>query len=118
MASFGTQEMSERDEVDFRVLRAISANPEMTQRQLAKSAGISLGAVNYCLKALAEKGLVKVQNFQASDRKLRYAYILTPRGAAAKGRLAIRFLKQKLGEYDLLEKEITKLIEEYGSETN
>lgn len=117
MKTFGNQEMSaqgmsERDEVDFRVLRALSADPEMSQRQLAKSAGVSLGAVNYCLKALVEKGLVKVQNFRASDNKLRYAYVLTPQGASTKGRLAMRFLKRKLQEYERLQAEIAEVMQE------
>ncbi len=106
MTGTSNELMSEREEVDFRVLRALSADPELSQRQLAESAGISLGAVNYCLKALAEKGLVKVQNFRASDNKLRYAYVLTPQGATAKGRLALRFLRRKLSEYEQLQIEI------------
>lgn len=114
MATLSNEDMTEREEVDFRVLRALSADPEMSQRQLAKTAGVSLGAVNYCLKALAEKGLVKVQNFQASDNKLRYAYVLTPQGATAKGRLALRFLRRKLDEYERLQAEIEAVSKEIG----
>jgi EPS-associated MarR family transcriptional regulator len=98
--------MSERDEIDFRLLRALSIDPELSQRQLAESAGISLGAVNYCLKALAEKGLVKVQNFRASNNKLRYAYILTPHGMSERIRLTRSFLDRKLAEYEKLKREI------------
>ncbi len=116
MATLGNDGMTEREEVDFRVLRALSADPEMSQRQVAQSAGISLGAVNYCLKALTEKGLVKVQNFRASDNKLRYAYVLTPQGAAAKGRLALKFLRRKLNEYEQLKAEIESVRKEIGSD--
>jgi EPS-associated MarR family transcriptional regulator len=118
MATTSNDSMSEREEVDFRVLRALSADPEMSQRQLAQSAGISLGAVNYCLKALAEKGLVKVQNFRASDKKMRYAYILTPQGAAAKGRLALRFLRRKLDEYEQIQAEIEAVKQEIENDGN
>jgi EPS-associated MarR family transcriptional regulator len=105
--------MTEREEVDFRLLRALSTDPKLSQRELAKAAGVSLGAVNYCLRALAEKGHLKVQNFRASDNKLRYAYVLTPQGASAKGLLALRFLKRKLHEYERLQLEIDEVIREF-----
>lgn len=110
MTTLSNEEMTEREEVDFRVLRALSADPEMSQRQLAQTAGVSLGAVNYCLKALAEKGLVKVQNFRASGNKLRYAYVLTPQGIGEKIRLTRGFLDRKLAEYDQLRKEIDEVM--------
>ncbi|ROT99089.1 MarR family EPS-associated transcriptional regulator [Histidinibacterium lentulum] len=97
---------SERDTV---LLRALDAGPDLSQRDLARQTGISLGAVNFCLRALAEKGLVKVRNFQASDRKLRYAYVLTPAGIEAKTRLTARFLKRKIAEYERLQAEIAEL---------
>lgn len=118
MATIRHEVMTEREEVDLRVLRALSAEPEMSQRQLAQTAGVSLGAVNYCLKALAEKGLVKVQNFRASDNKLRYAYVLTPQGAKAKGSLALRFLRRKLNEYERLKADISQLIKEVEAEND
>ncbi|XWN31280.1 MAG: MarR family EPS-associated transcriptional regulator [Devosia sp.] len=93
----------------FRIMRLLDAKPDLTQRQLASELGISLGAVNYCLKALAAKGYVKVNNFRESERKLRYAYVLTPRGALAKARLANRFLRRKLAEYEALKAEIAAL---------
>jgi EPS-associated MarR family transcriptional regulator len=114
MATHSNENMTEREEVDYRVLRALSADPEMSQRQLAQTAGVSLGAVNYCVRALAEKGLVKVKNFRASDNKLRYAYVLTPHGATAKGRLAIKFLHRKLVEYERLRAEIESVRNEIG----
>ena len=107
--------MTEREEVDFRVLRALSVDPEMSQRQVAQSAGISLGAVNYCIKALAEKGLVKVQNFRASDNKLRYAYVLTPKGLREKIRLTRSFLDRKLSDYEKLREEIADVMRDFDS---
>jgi EPS-associated MarR family transcriptional regulator len=103
--------LSDRDTV---LLRALDASPDLSQRDLALRTGISLGAVNYCLKALAEKGLVKVRNFQASNRKLRYAYVLTPAGIEAKTRLTARFLKRKVAEYERLQAEIAELEAELG----
>jgi EPS-associated MarR family transcriptional regulator len=116
VATIINQVMTEREEVDFRVLRALSLDPEVTQRQLAKTAGVSLGAVNYCLRALAEKGLVKVQNFRASDNKVRYTYVLTPQGATAKGLLALRFLRRKLEEYEQLQREIEEVMRDCASD--
>jgi EPS-associated MarR family transcriptional regulator len=99
MASLDHDQMTEREELDFRVMRALASDPEMSQRQIAQMAGISLGAVNYCLKALAEKGLVKVKNFRASNNKMRYAYVLTPQGITGKAQLTRRFITHKLEEY-------------------
>ena len=81
----------------------------MTQRELAKALGISLGGVNYCLKALMDKGWVKMQNFSANERKLSYAYLLTPAGVAEKLALTARFLKRKIQEYEDLKAEIDAL---------
>lgn len=87
----------------------------MTQRELAQRLGLSLGRVNYCLAALAEKGLIKIDNFRASETKWRYAYVLTPQGIVAKTALAGRFLARKLREYDALRAEIEALTAEAGS---
>ena len=81
----------------------------MSQRALSRELGISLGSVNFCLNALVEKGQVKINNFRASDRKPRYAYVLTPKGVAEKTALASRFLRRKLEEYDALKAEIESL---------
>lgn len=97
------------DDIRFRVMRELEGNPELSQRELAKSLGISLGIVNYCLKALVEKGQVKVQNFRASDNKLRYAYVMTPQGLSAKAALTARFLKRRVAEYEALKAEIEAL---------
>ncbi|MGJ8555923.1 MAG: MarR family EPS-associated transcriptional regulator [Sulfitobacter geojensis] len=94
------------EDVHFRVLRVLSDRPGLSQREIAQELGVSLGAVNYCLRALVEKGQIKVQNFRASDNKLRYAYILTPRGIAQKAQLTGAFLKRKIAEYEALKAEI------------
>jgi len=93
----------------LKVLRLLEANPQMNQRDLAAALGVSLGKTNYCLKALLEKGLLKVQNFQSSKRKLAYAYLLTPAGVSEKAALTARFLKRKIVEYEQLKAEIKSL---------
>ena len=92
----------------FEVLRKINKKPNYSQRKLAKELGFSLGKLNYCLKALQEKGLVKVQNFKKNPDKLNYIYLLTPKGVAEKTRLTIDFMKRKMKEYDELKKELKK----------
>lgn len=93
----------------FTVLRLLQANPQMTQRDLAQALGVSLGKTNYCLKALLDKGLLKVHNFQSSQRKLAYAYLLTPSGIAEKAALTGRFLQRKMDEFEALRAEIESL---------
>jgi len=100
------QELSDRAEVRFRVMRALEQNPQLSQRDLSRELGISLGGINFCVKALIAKGAIKVENFRASDNKMRYAYILTPDGMAEKARMTTRFLQRKLREYDALKAEI------------
>ena len=90
----------------FNVLRKIKSKPNSTQRELAEELGFSLGKLNYCLKALKNKGLIKMQNFGKNPYKLNYIYVLTPRGIAAKTKLTINFMKRKMQEYDELKKEI------------
>ena len=90
-------------------MRLLDANPEMTQRELAEALGVSLGAANYCLKALVEKGWVKLENFQNNPNKMGYLYLLTPIGMAAKTTLTARFLRRKLAEYEALKSEIEQL---------
>lgn len=97
------------DERNLKALRLLDQNPEMTQRELAEALGVSLGAANYCLKALVEKGWVKLENFQKNPKKLGYLYLLTPTGIAAKTQLTARFLNQKLREYKELKAEIDEL---------
>ena len=105
-----------RDELRFRVLRALEANPQLSQRQLAAELGVSLGGVNYALKALVERGFVKAGNFRKSGNKVAYLYVLTPQGVAEKASLATAFLGRKLEEYEVLKQEIEALKGEVGSE--
>ena len=102
------------DESRYRILKELEANPEISQRELARSLGISLGKVNYCLKALIDKGMVKAGNFSRSDQKSRYLYQLTPQGVEHKAKVTARFLKLKLDEYDALQQEIEELRREVG----
>lgn len=97
------------EDAHFRVLRLLEQNPELSQRDVAKALGISLGAANYVLRALVEKGQIKIQNFRTSKNKLRYAYILTPSGIDAKTRLTLCFLKRKYVEFESLKAEIEGL---------
>ncbi len=90
----------------FNVLRKIKSNPNSSQRELASELGFSLGKLNYCLKALSQKGLIKIKNFQKNPNKIGYSYILTPKGFAAKTRLTLNFMKRKMKEYDELKMEI------------
>ena len=96
-------------EVRLRVLRALEGNPELTQRQLAAELGMSLGGVNYAVKALVERGYVKVKNFSRSDSKISYLYLLTPSGFAEKAAVAAALLSRKLEEYEVLIGEIDDL---------
>ena len=104
-----------RDELRLRVLRALESNPELSQRQLAAELGVSLGGVNYALKALVERGFVKAGNFRKSGNKVAYLYVLTPQGVAEKASLATAFLGRKLEEYEVLRQEIEALKGEVGS---
>jgi EPS-associated MarR family transcriptional regulator len=101
-----------QEEARFQILRLLHENPELTQRGLGEQVGISLGAVNYCLRALIERGLVKAGNFSRNPNKLGYAYVLTPAGIAEKTLLTGRFLSRKLAEYDALRVEIDALSRE------
>ena len=90
-------------------MRLIQENPQLTQRDLARQLGVSLGKANYCLKALVEKGFVKAENFQRSDHKLAYAYLLTPSGIEEKARVTVAFLRRKIQEFEALKAEIEGL---------
>ena len=98
-----------QEDTYFRVLRLLQDNPDMTQREIAQSLGLSTSGLNYCLKALIDKGWVKVHNFSQSKNKFGYIYVLTPEGIAEKLALTSRFLKRKLSEYDALRTEIDGL---------
>ena len=96
------------DQDHFNVLRKINSKPNSTQRELAEELGFSLGKLNYCLKALKTKGLIKMKNFEQNPNKINYIYVLTPRGIAAKAKLTLNFMKRKMKEYDELRKEIKR----------
>ena len=104
------------EDIRFRVMREFEADPMLSQRDLARSLGISLGVVNYCLKGLIEKGQVKVGNFRASGNKLRYTYVLTPRGVLTKAKLTKAFLKRRIAEHEALVAEIEALQQEINPE--
>ena len=101
--------LTSQDEVQLKVLRMLHEQPDLSQRNLAKELGVSLGGINYCFKALLEKGWVKLDNFSQSKHKFGYVYLLTPSGLANKSRLTVCFLKRKITEYERLQKEIEVL---------
>lgn len=99
----------ESEDLHFRVLRILHAVPDLSQRDLADRLGVSNGKLNYCLRALIDKGLVKLGNFAQSKHHFGYAYLLTPAGIAEKAALTGRFLKRKMAEYEALQAEIEAL---------
>ena len=100
--------MNKLNEEDFKILRTINKKSKFTQRELANELGFSLGKLNYCLKALKDKGLIKLKNFKKNKSKLNYIYILTPKGISEKTKLTINFMKRKMNEYDELKNELEK----------
>ena len=90
---------------DLNILRSIQNNPRVSQRELSKKLGFSLGKINYCLLTLKSKGLIKINNFKKNNNKLNYLYLLTPKGLVEKTNLTIKFMKIKMHEYDELQKE-------------
>ena len=99
--------MNEEQEI-LNVLRKIKRNPDASQRKLANDLGFSLGKLNYCLKALKQKGLIKMNNFKKNPKKINYIYALTPKGISHKARLTLNFMKLKMQEYDELKSESKK----------
>ena len=98
--------MKQKIEDQFEVLRKINIKSNITQRELANDLGFSLGKLNYCLRELKNKGLIKIENFKRNPNKINYIYILTPKGLAKKTKLTINFMKRKMKEYEELKKEI------------
>ena len=96
------------DLISYQNLRKINKKPKATQRELAEELGFSLGKLNYCLKALKLKGLIKINNFRKNPNKLNYIYVLTPRGITEKTKLTLNFMKKRMKEYDELKKEVEK----------
>ena len=103
------QDSQAENEIELRLLAKLQERPNVSQRGLAADLGVSLGSINFCLKALTARGLVKAENFSKSNKKLGYAYWLTPSGIAAKSRLTASFLKRKRAEYQRLANEIADL---------
>ena len=91
------------------VLRKIKEDDKITQRKLANKLGFSLGKLNYCLKALRDKGYIKIANFKKNPNKIKYLYLITPKGVSQKAKLTIMFMKRKMREYDELKKELKDL---------
>jgi|SRR3569623_323531 len=104
------------DETRYRLLKLLESKPELSQRELASEMGMSLGKVNYCLRAVMERGWVKVKNFTRHPNKRVYAYYLTAKGVEEKGKVTVRFLKRKLTEYEELKEEIERLQREAATE--
>ena len=99
--------MNKQNQDNFEVLRKIYKNPDASQREMAEELGFSLGKLNYCLKALKDKGLVKIRNFRKKKDKIAYIqYVLTPKGISERTKLTLNFMKRKMKEYDDLKKEI------------
>jgi EPS-associated MarR family transcriptional regulator len=96
-------------EIYLDILRKIEKKPELSQRELAKELGFSLGKLNYCLKELKKKGHIKIKGFKKNPKKINYLYILTPKGLSEKTKLTINFMKRKMEEYDQLKQEIDEL---------
>lgn len=101
-----------REDARFRILRLLEAQPDLSQRQIAEALGISLGSVNFCLRGLADRGMVKIRNFRRSKNRMGYAYLLTPRGLAEKTALTAAFLARRMREYEALRAEIDAIEED------
>jgi EPS-associated MarR family transcriptional regulator len=104
------------EEIHYKLMRMVQANPQISQREAARELGVSLGKVNYCLRALVRRGWVKATNFKNSQNKAAYMYLLTPRGLEQKASLTVRFLSVKLREYEALRVEIEQMRQESGIE--
>ena len=101
-----------KDEDRYKILKLLSDNADLNQRQLADALGVSLGKTNYCLKALIEKGMIKAGNFRSNPNKGSYAYLLTPKGIDEKARVTLRFLNRKQSKYEALQVELEELRQE------
>lgn len=105
-----------QEELRLRVMHVLEDNPEASQRDIAKELGVSLGSVNFCVKALVDIGFLKLNNFVKSNKKMGYAYILTPEGMGEKAAIIARFLKRKMNEYEMLREEIEQLKREVSND--
>jgi len=104
-----------KDEIAYKLLKLIEAEPHLSQREIAKKMGVSLGKTNYCLKALIDKGFIKLQNFYNNKKKSAYIYFLTPKGIEEKAEVTYRFLQRKIEEYENIKVEIESLKNETAS---
>jgi EPS-associated MarR family transcriptional regulator len=107
---------NQEQEIRYRLLKILTQESSLTQRDMAERMGISLGKVNYCLSELAKKGLIKVHRFKSAKNKIPYTYFLTPRGLEEKARLTVKFLKRKLSEYEEIKRQIRDLVLEIEAE--
>ena len=96
-------------EIHYKILKILEQNPDISQRELARELGVSLGKANYCLRALADKGWIKINNFRNSQNKLAYAYLLTPQGMKQKAEITLHFLQRKISEFEAIKREIEEL---------
>jgi len=101
-----------QDEITYKILKSIDDNPNQSQREMSRSLGMSLGKLNYCLRALVDKGWVKAKNFKENPNKAGYLYLLTPSGVEAKTKVTVRFLRRKMKEYEQIKNEIEQLKKE------
>lgn len=104
----------QREDVYFRVLRLLESRPDASQREIAEELGVSLGATNFCVNALIEKGHIKLANFKASKNKLGYVYVLTPEGIAHRAQLAAGFIKRKMAEFEAIQAELEQFHDEFA----
>ena len=105
-------------EINYKLLKLLDSNSNLTQRQMAEEMGLSLGKFNYCLKELVKKGIVKIERFTTSSNKAGYMYLLTPRGIEEKTIITTNFLKRKMIEYEVLKREIYELNQEIKLEAD
>src|SRR5215831_20500010 len=105
------------DEMRYKLMRALESNPELSQRDLARELGVSLGQVNHCLRVLIRTGLVKARNFSNSKNKAAYTYLLTPRGIEEKAEVTYQFLRSKIEEYERLRSEIKMIRREFSNQS-
>jgi EPS-associated MarR family transcriptional regulator len=102
------------DSTQYKIYKLLEDNPHISQRELARQLGVSLGKANYCLKGLVEKGMIKASRFSNNKNKLVYLYLLTPKGIEHKAKVTLRYLKRRMQEYDEIREEIARLKEEVG----
>ena len=107
----------QREDVHFQVLRLVESRPDASQREIAEELGVSLGAINFCVKALIDKGHIKLANFKASKNRLGYVYVLTPEGFAHRARLAVDFIERKMAEYEAIRAELEQLRSEFTQQS-